>query len=95
MQETVLAATGSYLKAITPMALQNFLEKSLQTMFTSGGRQLQVAALKGLNSALEVPDPPANVSDMLNQKAADLFGIIKDNDDVRSPVKHECTCNTL
>ena len=65
------------------MTLQSFLDKSLQSVFSNEGRQLQIAALKGLNSALKVPDPPASVSAILFQKVTEMFEALKQSTDVR------------
>lgn len=41
-----------------------------------------MAALKGLNSALAVPDPPAEVSSLLFDRVKELFDILKEETNV-------------
>lgn len=64
---------------MTPTVLNNFLEKSVQPLFSKDveGRQLMIAALRGLHSALAVPDPPGPVSVMLCQIVTQLFNTLK------------------
>lgn len=72
------------MKAVTPAVLQNFFEKTLQPVFNKNdkGRQLQMAALKGLNSAHAVPDPPAEVSSLLFDRVKEVFDILKEETNV-------------
>ncbi|XP_052794014.1 focadhesin-like [Mya arenaria] len=74
-QNHLLVSADSYVKTVTPSVLKTFLEKSCLPAVQES--MLQLPALKGLNSALKVPDPPESVIAMLYQAVAKTFGVLK------------------
>ncbi|XP_052281893.1 focadhesin-like isoform X6 [Dreissena polymorpha] len=77
-QVLLLASAGCYVKNITPAVLQTFLEKTcLPAVGLEQGKSLCKAALKGLNAALCVPDPPESVAAMLYRSVCEAFKTLK------------------
>ena len=66
-QWIVLSNCDALMRSVTPAVFQNFLDKSCHPAIidVSEGRSLCIAALKGLNSALAVTDPPESTVSML------------------------------
>jgi len=81
-QEYLVQSTGTFVKCVTPSVLKAFLDKTCLTLVAEKRSPLQLCALKGLESALQVPDPPESVVSMLYQTVAQVFNIFKNESNV-------------
>ena len=75
----ILRSTATLIRVITPAVLSIYLDKSCKSLFLSPetGIELYEAALSGLRSALDVPDPPEAVSSLLFTTVLDIFVALK------------------